>query len=181
MLFIALDERFFFSFFFSGSPTTTGRVSESTLVRGSPASVYSWEHSYSTVVIHWHMYDILAPRANGPDLQTCRYSVLSSCSCQPCPPLLSVHSVGAHVPLSKDGVAFRLTVAWNRDLRPKLKRHLKPRIPRAFSPKSITSRITSQAVRERSNREAVKHVKRQTRGAYVYVHILYIREYFPLR
>lgn len=30
----------------------------------------------------------------------------------------------SHVPLSKDGVAFRLTVAWNRDLQPKLRRHL---------------------------------------------------------
>lgn len=77
----------------------------------------------------------MAPRANGPEPQT--YQVLSTQFLvlpQPCPPLLSISTLcrrasnhrigGSHVPSSKDGVAFRLTVAWNRDLRPKLRRHL---------------------------------------------------------
>ena len=72
-------------FFFSGSPTTAGRVSESTLVRGSPASVYSLEHSYSTGVIYWHMYDIgtTCKRPRASDVPGTQYSVLGLATALP--------------------------------------------------------------------------------------------------
>jgi hypothetical protein len=85
----ALDSVLYFAsarVFFSGSPTA-GRVSEHSSPRISSKRL-SCGGTYSTVVSHWHMYDILvAPRANSlqqrpraSDVPGTQFLVLS----QPC-------------------------------------------------------------------------------------------------
>jgi hypothetical protein len=95
------------------------------------------------------MYDIL-PRANslrqrprasgmpGNQFLVCHSPARTLCKRAYC------GLAASHVPLTKDGVASRLTVAWNRVLQPNLD-GIQPRIPRAFSLKSITSRIISHS------------------------------------
>lgn len=70
---------------------------------------------------------------------------------------LSDRSAASHVPLSKDGVAFRLTAVWNCVLEPW--DGISP-----ADPKGIFAEVyhTSRIIHERSNCEAVKPVKRQT-------------------
>ena len=98
-------------------------VFQSTPVRGSPASVYPehLQHRSHSLAYVRHLSTTCKLSDNDRVAETCQvlqFLVLS----QPCMlPLLSVHSVGARiaasqVPLTKDGVAFRLTVAWNRVL-----------------------------------------------------------------
>ena len=75
---LCMDESFFFLVL------QRRAVFQSTLVRGSPASVYPGS-TYSTGVTHWDMYDILAPRANSfqqrprySDVPDTQFLVLSS-------------------------------------------------------------------------------------------------------
>lgn len=71
---------------------------------------------------------------------------------------LSDRSAASHVPLSKDGVAFRLTAVWNCVLEPWTAS--RPRIQRAFSLKSIT-RVGSFTKGQTVKLSSLSNVKRK--------------------